>query len=187
MNKRVTVLCLVLAGIATGACKHKPAYSDIDANANRPASNQNQNAEAQPNAAQPSAGESQASPPPATPPEAPKPPAFKRPRFLDEVSGEIKDLPGYPGAYRATGRIGPSGEANMASFVLQSSDSMDKIVAFYERVIKANRWTVLNKVIDQEASEWRLSKGQDESAKVEVKKDQQTGRMTILVVRGERL
>jgi hypothetical protein len=57
----------------------------------------------------------------------------------------------------------------------------------YERVIKDNKWTVIDKVIDPEFSEWSLKKGEGGSAKVQVKKDQQTSAMNILIVRGEKL
>ena len=68
-----------------------------------------------------------------------------------------------------------------------TTDPMDKITAFFERVIKDNKWTVIDKIIDPEFSEWTLKKGEDNSAKVQVKKDQQTGALNIVMVRGEKL
>jgi hypothetical protein len=188
MNKNVRQLCLLLAAAAmvasAAACRHKPAYSDIDAN--RTATNQNQNSEAQAGTA-PAGGESPA-PPAAQPPSAPaQAPRHRTPSFIDPVKGDIKDLPNYPGAIRTNVRIGPVQEANVASFVLQTGDSMDQIRSFYERQIKSNHWTVIDKTIDPELCEWRLSRGQDDSAKVELKKDPKTGGITILLVRGEKL
>lgn len=68
-----------------------------------------------------------------------------------------------------------------------ATDPMDKIAAFYEKVIKDNKWTVIDKIIDPEFSEWNLKKGEDNSAKVQIKRDQQTSLMTIVMVRGEKL
>ena len=64
---------------------------------------------------------------------------------------------------------------------------MDKIAEFYERIIKENKWTVVDKVRDPEFSEWTLTKGNDNSAKVQVKKDQQSAALDIIIVRGEKL
>ena len=76
---------------------------------------------------------------------------------------------------------------NTITLALKTTDPMDKITAFYERVIRDNKWTVIDKIIDPEFSEWSLKKGEDNSAKVQVKKDQQTSAMTIVMVRGEKL
>jgi hypothetical protein len=73
------------------------------------------------------------------------------------------------------------------SLGLRSGDPMDKITAFYERAIKENKWTVIDKIIDPEFSEWSLKKGDEQSAKVQVKKDEQTGAMIIVIVRGEKM
>lgn len=191
MNKEARLLCLlltaaVLAGLA--GCARKPAYSDMDAN--RASANQNQN--------QNVSGENQApaSPAPAAPsptgaaepaPASPPAPAFKNPSFLDPAKGDVKDLPAYPRAYRVNMQVGPMEGVNTMSLVLKTTDPMDKITAFYERVIKDNRWTVTDKIIDPEFSEWNLTKGEDNSAKVQVKKDLQTSAMNIIIVRAEKM
>jgi hypothetical protein len=64
---------------------------------------------------------------------------------------------------------------------------MDKIAAFFERVIKSNKWVVSNKLIDPDVSEWVLKKGEDDNAKVSVNRDSKTGQITILIVRSEKL
>ena len=68
-----------------------------------------------------------------------------------------------------------------------TTDPMDRITAFFERVIKENKWTVVDKIIDPEFSEWTLKKGEDNNAKVQVKKNEQTGALAIVMVRGEKL
>lgn len=169
----VTVIC--------AACSHKPAYSDIDAN--RTPKNQN---ESQSAAAPSGAGEPQTVAPSQPVPAPPPTPAFKTPSFINQATGEIKDLPSYPNSARIRAQIGPVQDANVASFVFLTRDPMDKITAFYEQVIKTNRWQVIDKIIDPELSEWNLRKG-DDGAKVQVKKDSQSGAMNIMLVRGEKL
>ena len=73
------------------------------------------------------------------------------------------------------------------SLILVSGDPMEKIAAFYTRAIKDQKWTVSDKILDPELSEWTLKKGEDNSAKVQVKKDQKTGALNIVMVRGEQM
>jgi hypothetical protein len=158
--------------------------------ANKSSRNQNQNAnqsaEGQaagttPDAPQPQApdGSQPAPPPPAAP--------FKNPTFLDQATGQIKDLPSYPNANRVSAQIGAIQGFNTMSLGLTSSDPMDKITAFFERVVRDHKWTVSNKLIDPEFSEWTLKKGDNNNAKVQVKKDQRTGALNIVMVRGEKM
>jgi len=189
MNKEARLLCLSLAVLviaALAACSHKPSYSEMDANrtARNQNQNQNQNSESQPTAATPSVEPPAATQPAPAPPPAP---AVKRPSFMDQAKGDIKDLPSYPRAYRVNIQVGPIQGVNTMLLTLKTTDPMDKITAFYERVIKENKWTVVDKIIDPEFSEWSLKKGEDSSAKVEVRKDQQTRAMNIMIVRGEKL
>jgi hypothetical protein len=170
---------LPAAVIFASGCQHKPAYSDIDANKN--SRNQNQSGESQASSAQPAPAESPAAPPPAAPPR----PSFQRPSFLDG-RGEIADLPNYPKSQRVNVQIGAVQGVNTATFVLTTSDPMDRIAAFFDQAIKNNHWTVTDKMLDPELSEWTLEKGKDNSGKVRVSKDQ-TGRMNIIIIRGEKV
>lgn len=180
--RRVSLVLMATTIVVFGACRHKPAYSDIDTN--KPISSQNQNSAGQ-------AGTS--SPPPApepTPSPVPPPPQAstnKLPSFFDQARGQIKDLPSYPHAARLHVQMGPVGELNLVSIILQTSDDMDRIAAFYNKAIKDNQWKVNDKIIDPELSEWNLEKGKDNTAKVQVKRDVQTGRKNIIIVRGEKL
>lgn len=187
MNKEARLLSLlvtavVIAGLA--GCARKPAYSEMDAN--RSSRNQNQSPEGQATAPAPATAE-----PPATEAaqQAPAPPpaAFKSPSFLDQAGGGIRDLPAYPNAYRVSVQLGPTQGLNTMSLGFTTTDPMNKIAAFYEKVIKDNKWTVVDKIIDPEFSEWTLKKGEDNSAKVQVKKDERTGALNIVMVRGEKL
>jgi hypothetical protein len=188
MNKEARLLFLSLAVVVSAAleaCAHKPAYSEMDANRTSRNQNQNQNNEGQATASTPLAVEPPVAAEPA--PGRPPAPALKSPSFMDQAKGDIKDLPSYPRAYRVNIQIGPIQGVNTILLTLKTTDPMDKITAFYERVIKDNKWTVIDKIIDPEFSEWSLKKGEDNSAKVQVKKDQQTRAMNILMIRGEKL
>lgn len=187
MNKEARLSCLWLAAALIAGltgCAHRPAYSEIDAN--RASRNQNQNAEGQSTASTPAAAAPLATEAP-QPAAAPPPAAFKSPTFLDQTKGAIKDLPAYPPARRTSVQLGPMEGVNTMSLGFTTTDPMEKITAFFERVIKDNKWTVIDKIIDPEFSEWTLKKGEDNSAKVQVKKDQQTSAMIIVMVRGEKL
>jgi hypothetical protein len=194
MSREARFCCVwiiaVFISAATG-CSHKPAYSDIDANRAAAKQDQNQsnaNQPATPSAAasQPSAAEPPTPSPPA-PAAPPAPPAHKNPTFLDEVKGGVKDLPSYPGAQRVSVQIGPVEGVNTMAIGLRTTDSMDKIALFYDQAIKTNKWTVVDKIVDPELSEWNLKKGEGNSGKVQVKKDVKTNIMNIVIVRGEKL
>jgi len=175
-------------------CAHKPAYSDLDANqavkkqdqsqanANQPAPPGEASQGLPANNAAPSVEPAAAPAPPVAPP-APR----KSPTFLDAVKGDIRDLPSYPGAQRVSVQIGPIEGVNTMSIGLRTTDAMDKIGSFYEQVIKTNKWTVVDKIIDPDLSEWTLKKGEENRAKVQVKKDIKSNVMNIVVVRAEKL
>lgn len=187
INKAARFVCVWLTAVVIGVlagCVHKPAYSEMDANRTASTQNNNQPVNAEEPAATPNSAEPAAPPAPSAPPT----PSIKNPSFLDQASGEIKDLPSYPRAYRVSARIGPMQGVNSMSLGLRTGDPMDKITAFYEKVIKDNKWTVTDKIIDPELSEWSLKKGESNSAKVQVKKDeQQTSIMNIIIVRAEKM
>jgi hypothetical protein len=177
----VWLAAAVIAGLA--GCARKPAYSEIDANRSARAQNNNQPNDAQETASTPNSTAPPASPAPASPPTTP----FKTPTFMDQASGEIKDLPSYPRAYRVSAQVGPVQGVNSMSLALKTSDSMDKIAAFYEKVFKDHKWTVTDKINDPELSEWNLKKGESNIARVQVKKDPQQAIMNIIIVRTEKM
>lgn len=183
--KRESLWIVVIAiGLLSGSagCRQKPAYNDLDPNASK---NQNRNSEKQP---QDSPTEvAKAAPPESSAPPPPARPAFKSPSFLASNGGSIVDLPDYPGGRRESLMVGPNGGANTMTMALTTKDAMEKIVPFYEQVIKNNRWTVVDKVTDPEFSEWSLKKSGENTAKITVKKDNQTRLMTIIIVRSEKL
>jgi hypothetical protein len=177
---RVIALLITTPILMSAACRNKPAYSEMDANKTAKVENSNSGEQASVTPPPESAPATSPSPPP-----QPQTRQFKPPTFLDPTNGSIKDLPSYPGARKTNQIIGPAEGTNAVTTVYTSADSMDKIAAFYERVIKSNKWVVSNKLIDPDISEWVLKKGEDDNAKVTVNKDSNTGHMTIFMVRSE--
>jgi len=178
-------IVLALTIVSFNGCGHKPAYSDIDANRSSNTANQNSDGRAgttPPATADlpPLAGSQPSGSPPASA-------TFKTPSFLDQSTGAIKDLPNYPSSTRASIQIGPNQGLNVVSLVLQTNDSMDLIAAFYQKLIKDHQWTVVNKVVDPDLNEWILTKGEEQTARIQVKKDQVTSKRNIFIVRGEKL
>jgi len=182
MRLAFSLFALILI-VVSGGCSHKPAYSDIDAN--RSSKNQNQSGEAQ-TAAQPPAATEAAQPSAsqagAAPAESAKP---TMPSFMNEA-GAIKDLPSYPRAVRLSVQFGPIQQATVMTLLLHTKDSMEKVQAFYTQTIKENHWTVTDKLLDPELSEWTLNKDERNNAKVQVKKDPRTGSLDISIVRAEK-
>lgn len=177
--KLVCSFVVFVMSIGVIACgPRKPAYNDI--NTNKAGTNQNQNNDEQPSVlanapgseSQPAAGQAQ-----------PQPEKFRMPPFLDTVTGQIKDLPSYPLSNRVNIQYGPIQGKDTASLMLETGDTMDKIVAFYDKAVKSNGWTVVDKLKDQELSNWTLKKGNGDEAKIEVRKNPQSNSWYIAIAR----
>ncbi|HMG37226.1 MAG TPA: hypothetical protein VKM94_25210 [Blastocatellia bacterium] len=184
----------LLASLFAYACGNKPSYGGADPNANRPRAQSEPPAEGTTNNnSTPQQPTQPSEPTVATPPSGEQrtaqtsQPPFKAPWFLDTVKGEPKDLRNYPNARRMSFSYGPIAGSDTVSLVLSTRDSMDKITAFYEKEIKLNKWTVEDKTLDPEFSEWLLKKGEDEQAKLQVKKQQGKSDFIIVVARAGKI
>lgn len=183
----VVTFCLLLA-----ACgPKKPAYSDIQTDAEGRAINQNSNGQAAPPASEQAAPGSASSPELSAPqpqpsPAAAKPAEFKVPEFIDSNTGQIKDLPSYPQATRVSIQYGPLQGTQTAMIVLQTKDSVDKIAAFYDRAIKTNGWKIVSDQRDQDVMKIEVHKGDKHEGLVRVIKDEKTGFVNIGLSRVEK-
>jgi hypothetical protein len=172
----VVTFCLLLA-----ACgPKKPAYSDIQTDAEGRAINQNSNGQAAASSPELSAPQPQPSP------AAAKPAEFKVPEFIDSNTGQIKDLPSYPHATRVSIQYGPLQGTQTAMIVLQTKDSVDKIAAFYDRAIKTNGWKIVSDQRDQDVMKIEVHKGDKHEGLVRVIKDEKTGLVNIGLSRVEK-
>lgn len=186
MNKAVRLLATLIALIlivAIAGCSHKPAYSEIDTNRN--SRNQNQNSQSQTAEQPPAASEAPQASASQPGPEQGEPAKIARPSFMTDA-GAIKDMPSYPRAARRNVQIGPIQQAIVMTILLHTRDSMEKVQAFYTQAIKENHWTVTDKLLDPELSEWTLNKDERNNAKVQAKKDTVTGSVDISIVRAEK-
>ena len=175
--KSVCAFLVFVMSIGVIACgPRKPAYSSINTNQAKVSQNQNNNEQPSVLANAPGS-ESQAQPQPS------QPEKFRMPPFLDQATGQIKDLPSYPLANRVNMQYGPIQGQDTLSMVLETGDTMDKIVAFYDKAIKSNGWTVSDKLKDVELSSWTLKKGNDNEARIEVRKNPQANSMYIAIAR----
>ena len=180
--KLVCAFLVFVMSIGIVACgPRKPAYSDIPSN--QAAGNQNKNSNEQPSVladapgseSQPAGGQAQ--------PQPSQPEKFRVPAFLDQSTGQVKDLPSYPQSNRVNMQYGPIQGQDTLAMTLETGDAMEKIVAFYDKAIKSNGWTVSEKLNDPDISTWTLKKGNDNEAKIEVRKNPQGKTMYIAIAR----
>jgi hypothetical protein len=184
---------LIFVSVFGAACNNKPAYSNINVNRARSDATAEASAnEAQAaNPEQPPGADKQ---PPAsdaanaTPPPAGAPPSqeVKTPAFLDAVKGEAKDLPGYPNGVRRSFMVGPVEGQEILGLTLESGDPIEKIAAFYDKTIRANKWTVLDSTRDPEFTEWVLKKGETSEGKVQIRKNPAAASYFIVIARTEK-
>jgi hypothetical protein len=185
-------LGLLVAVLAFGAaCRHKAAYSDVEVKTSseeKPIEASGEGSAATSAAPAPTATQQDATTAGAeTPQAAPAQTPIKVPWFVDTVNGEVKDLPNYPGSRKRNVSYGPLQGQDTMSLVLESGDPMEKIAAFYDRTVKANKWTVVDRTVDPDLSEWILKKGVNGDAKVQVNKDAtRPGILFIVIARVER-
>ena len=178
---RIKLIVLLVAGLLLAACGTRgPAYKDINTNQQAPAASaggEGAAGQAPPSNPNPAPAGGTASP-------APQPPqAFRMPAFMEPGKGYPKDLPNYPDAKIINVQYGPVETNETFSVSLLTADSMDKISAFYDKVVKSNGWTVTSRVVDPEYCEWILKKADDNDAKVTVRKDKQSPRIYIIAGR----
>ena len=202
MTRKSCFVFMLLVAVAffSGACRHKPAYSEIQPTESE--KTRDQRAKQQPptdppaDSAPASGTESQpvrsdpaVPPPPAQgqSPPAPRSTEIKPPPFLDEQTGEFKDLPRYPRATRTYAQVGPINGVEAGMFMLETAASYERIAEFYDQAIKKNGWTVVSNTRDPEYYKWELRKGKNSEALIEVKPDgKTTTRKSILLSRADR-
>ncbi|HKY04508.1 MAG TPA: hypothetical protein VJQ56_06445, partial [Blastocatellia bacterium] len=86
---------------------------------------------------------------------------FRIPGFVDMAKGVIVDLPQYPNSRQINVQYGPlQGAGDSAMVMAQTTDPIEKVRAFYEKVIRGHNWTVTSQVSEPENYKWRLKKGE---------------------------
>jgi len=157
------LLSMILVVSLSVGCRRKPPYSDMQLGPSSTPSNSNQAAS---NAAPNTAGAT-----------------VKLPSFMDEATGRIKDLPEYPGAIRTNMQYGPQNELDTSVIVSRTSDSLEKIAAYYDKAIKDHGWTVSSRTSDASLYKIELKKGDSNRAVVQADKAEEAGTITIGLTR----
>jgi hypothetical protein len=182
---------MLAAFFVVAGCSRKPAYSNVNANKTRPEAETAQAGEGE----QPPAADAAAANPPAQTPAGEIPPAqvaakqpaeVKPPWFVDTEKGAAKDIPNYPKAARQSIMFGPLGGVETLSLVLESSSAMGAIADFYDKAVKDNKWTVVDRIRDPEVCEWILKKGEAGEAKIQIKKNPNGNTHFIVIARTEK-
>ena len=114
------------------------------------------------------------------------PPPIKTASFWNPNTGEIKDLPSYPGGARMNVQYGPVNGVDSAFIMLTTGDTVEKIAAYYDKSVKSAGWKVTERMSDSELYKVKLKKGDLDEALVQVEKDAQTGARRILLSRLEK-
>lgn len=178
------MLITLLAVAIVSACERQPQE-----NQNRGREVVNRNTSAPPDANSPPtdapAAGNEAPPVGLQPPQtnSAPPAAMPPPPFWNTTTGEIKDLPSYPGGARMNVQYGPLNGMDTGFVMLTTMDPMEKIAAFYDKAIKAQGWTVANKLADQEMYKVQLKKDANNEAIVQVEREPQARHLRIVLTR----
>ena len=122
-----------------------------------------------------------------SPENKPVPPGPIKPAsFWNPITGEIKDLPSYPGGARMNVQYGPLNGVDSAFILLSTGDPIEKIAAYYDKSAKSAGWTVAERMSDSEMYKLKLKKGDLNEALIQVEKDVQNGSRRIMLSRLEK-
>jgi hypothetical protein len=187
LNRSVPVVllgCMALA--ATLSCGHKPSYSDIKVDqSGRPLAEASNSPATSVGAddlaralASPSANGGTA-PAPAT--------GKPLPKFFDQKTGQIKDLPLIPRSKLVSLQYGPSGAYETMSMQVKTTEPFDKVTAFYDAAIKSAGWRITTNDRNPDTFSWRLVKGADDGATLQIAKGSQPAVIFITMIRLTRL
>ena len=181
--KKYSLLLITLLAVVTLAACERPTSEDQNPGMQPVNRNTSRLPETPPPPDAPPTG---SEPPPGTPPAEPtpaQPTTMKPAAFWNATTGEIADLPSFPGGARMSVQYGPVGGMDTAFIILSTNQPVDKISAFYEKAIKSNGWTVVTRLTDPEVYKVTLKKDASNEAIVQVEKDPQTGYRRIVLTR----
>jgi hypothetical protein len=173
------IICVAFSG-----CGRKPSYEGMNVNASQP-----QVASKESPAAQPGLGTANTAAPPAPPAAStplPEPPKAVMPSFLDQRTGNIRDIPKYPNGQVVGVMHGPQEGHNTMRITMQTGDNVETIVAYYEKAAKSNGWKIVNKRADTETGELDFEKGEKDKGGIRVQRDAQSNAVTIFIARAEK-
>ncbi|HUK91926.1 MAG TPA: hypothetical protein VLZ81_16100 [Blastocatellia bacterium] len=175
-------ISLALALAASTGCQRKPSYSDIKVNQSGGLANQNSSSSN--NIAAALAAGSQTPVPGSSAAQAnASPHGAVIPAFFDQKTGQIKDLPMIPHSRVESMQYGPSGGFMTMSMQAKTVEPFDKITAFYDSAIKSAGWRIVTNDRNTDEFTWRLVKGDDDGATVQVAKGPKPGVTFVSIIR----
>jgi len=159
----------MILGLA--GCGHKPSYSEIEPDNSGKAANQNSSPSNGADKPADPAGAAARLAETAPEPENQQKPILPPP-FYDSATGQIKDLPSYPGARRTNIQYGPVNGFDTMLLRMRSKDPFEKVVAFYDQAVKKNGWTIVDNSRDPNKYQWTLLKESGQGMIVIAKEEQ---------------
>jgi hypothetical protein len=200
----IWLLAAIILGIQPG-CRQTPSYSDIKVDKGGGLANTNAAApQARPSIQQenplapapdsslapapdssiaPNPDSGTASAPESTPsPDASVSASSTAPSYLDQKTGQIKNLPLYPGASARGLQYGPINGTSQVTVQARTRAPFEKVTAFYDRVVKENGWIIDDNSREQNSYVWQLRRSEGDRAAIRVDRDQ-LGRVTIGLAR----
>lgn len=166
--------------------ERKPDATLANLNAAAQASPAEATAAASPEATGPDASATDIPAPPAPSPGAARPP-FRIPVFIDTSKGGVVDLPQYPNSVLTNIQYGPVKSVGDTAMILASTtEPIEKVKAFYEKVIRGHNWTVTSQTAEPENYKWQLKKGERDEGMVQLRKDSRTQAIIIIISRLEK-
>jgi len=108
--------------------------------------------------------------------------AAATPAYFDPKTGQIRNLPLFPGAKVRKVQYGPINGTPQVTLAALSAAPFDKITAFYDKVVKDNGWTIDDSGRGENSCTWQLSRGRTDRAAIRVDKEP-LGRVSISLAR----
>lgn len=102
-----------------------------------------------------------------------KPPPV--PDFFDIGKKQVKDLPSLPKASIINLQYGPISGNETVLIFFNVRAPFEEVTTFYDKAIKQNGWTVQTNTREPDDYTWRLVKGAQDQALLQVKKTEEAG------------
>jgi len=100
-------------------------------------------------------------------------PKFVMPAFFDTQKNQIKDLPTFTKAKLVNLQATTANDTPTIIMMYQLRAPIEEAVAFYDKQIKANGWTIVTSSKTPDYNEWALKKGERDQAMINIKRDGQ--------------
>lgn len=165
------IVVFVLFTVSMSACGKKASYSDIKVDSNGSLAGQPTPAQrTMPSVAPGEQGN-----------------GVKTPDFYDTSTGQIKDIPMFPGAKRDNFQFGPVSGYQTVMIRAKTRAPFDTITKFYDEELKKHGWSITENNRSKENFSWTLSRGDSTTANVVVSNDTLNNQIYILINRYERI